>query len=450
MSQNQKKILKMFFYLFLLIAFSACLYADDAAEKVTAKHSADIAWMLISTALVLLMVPGLAFFYGGMVRGKNILNTLMLSFIALGVMTIQWVVIGYSLAFGGDIGLFIGDFKHIFLNGVTHDTLRADTGIPHLLFMAFQGMFAVITPALISGAVAERMKFGAYVLFIVLWGTLVYDPICHWVWGGGWLSEGNLGQWLFGDATLYALDFAGGTVVHLSSGISALAAVLIIGKRKGYPNEVIFPNNLGWTLLGAGLLWFGWFGFNAGSALASNTSAVLAFVTTFVATAGGAVGWAVAERYHRGKASALGVASGIVAGLVAVTPAAGFVTPMWALLIGLAAGFICYGGVMMKSKFGYDDALDVLGIHGIGGTWGAIATGIFATSAAGGAKGLIEGGIQQFVIQIVAVVGTMIYAFIVTWVLIKIIDAVMGVRVSIEDEDIGLDQTQHGETGYNI
>ena len=441
MNKKSKRGIILLLLIALILCFSSYLYAGDNA--VSEKHSANISWILISSALVLLMVPGLAFFYGGMVRSKNVLNTLMLSFISLGVITIQWVIMGYSLAFGSDWEQIIGwDWNYILLYGINHTELKGE--IPHLAFMVFQGMFAVITPALISGAIAERMKFGVYVLFIVLWSTLVYDPICHWVWGGGWIQK--LGK-VLGWGEISALDFAGGTVVHISSGVSALAAVLILGKRSGYPQEVISPNNLNFTLLGAGLPWFGWFGFNAGSALAANESATLAFVTTFVATAGGAVAWALVEKLHRGKTSALGVASGIVAGLVAITPAAGFVKPFWALVIGFFAGFICYGGILLKGKFGYDDALDVLGIHGIGGTWGAIATGVFATI---GAEGLIIGNFKQFIIQIIAVIGTIIYAFIVTWIIVKILDKIIGIRVKVDVERIGLDQDQHGETAYNI
>ncbi len=448
--KRNTKIIWMVLSVILFIVLSTALFAGDAAKSVIKEDTGNTAWLLVSSALVLLMIPGLAFFYGGMVRSKNILNTLMLSFIALGVITVQWVVVGYGLAFGDDVGHMIGwKWDYLFLQGIGFDQLKGDN--LELAFVAFQGMFAVITPALISGALAERVKFGAYIIFILLWTTLVYDPICHWVWGGGWI--GDLG-------VKGALDFAGGTVVHISSGVSALAAILILKKRKGYPEMAIIPNNLNFTLLGAGLLWFGWFGFNAGSALAANSSAALAFMTTFLAPAMGALGWAIAEVWHRGKASALGVASGIVAGLVAITPAAAFVSPFWALVIGFAAGFICYGAIVMKSKLGYDDALDVFGIHGVGGTWGAIATGIFlweaATRSAMGLKdnevikGVIDGSFSQLGVQVIAIAGTMVYAFVMTWIIVKVLDLVIGIRVSDDDEEIGLDQTQHGETGYNI
>ncbi len=451
MKRNTKTIWMMLSVI-LLVGLSTVLYAGDAAKADTG----NTAWLLVSSALVLLMIPGLAFFYGGMVRSKNILNTLMLSFIALGVITVQWVAIGYSLSFGSaessDVNRLIGwNWDYLFLQGIGLDTLK--DGNLELAFVAFQGMFAVITPALISGALAERVKFGAYIIFILLWTTLVYDPICHWVWGGGWIGGLGAKGGLIGDLGLNgALDFAGGTVVHISSGVSALAAILILKKRKGYPEMAIIPNNLNFTLLGAGLLWFGWFGFNAGSALAANSTATLAFMTTFVAPATGALGWAIAEIWHRGKASALGVASGIVAGLVAITPAAAFVSPFWALVIGFGAGLICYGAIVMKSKLGYDDALDVFGIHGVGGTWGALATGIFLwdVTTTGGIKGVIGGSFGQLGVQVIAVVGTMVYAFVMTWIIVKVLDLVIGIRVSDDDEEIGLDQTQHGETGYNI
>ncbi len=408
-----------------------------AENKPAVLDSGNTSWLLISSALVLLMIPGLAFFYGGMVRSKNILNTLMMSFISMGVITIQWVIAGYSISFGDDIAKLIGwKTDYLLLHKIPFGEIKPDEKVPHLAFMVFQAMFAVITPALISGAVAERMKFSAYVVFIILWATLVYDPVCHWVWGGGWIQK------------MGALDYAGGTVVHINAGVSALAVALVLGKRHGYPKDLMLPNNLNFTLLGAGLLWFGWFGFNAGSALQANANATLAFVATFVATGAGAVGWALAEIWHRGKASALGVASGIVAGLVAITPAAGYVTPIWAIVIGLLAGFICYGGVLLKGKLGYDDSLDAFGVHAIGGIWGAIATGLFASVDG---KGLITTGDPKLILfQIIAVLATAIYAFVVTFIIIKILDVIMGIRVTQEDEITGLDQTQHGETGYNI
>ncbi|MDH5681535.1 MAG: ammonium transporter [Spirochaetota bacterium] len=436
------KLIRIILYILCLTALSATGYSQEPLAKADSGHTA---WLLISSALVLLMIPGLAFFYGGMVRSKNILNTMMLSFIALGVITVQWVFIGYNLAFGDDIGHFIGwNTDYLFLKGITQDSVK--DGVPHLLFMAFQGMFAVITPALISGGIAERIKFGSYVLFIVLWSTLVYDPVCHWVWGGGWVDK--LGETLFDIKDLKPLDFAGGTVVHLNAGISALALIIVLGRRKGFPHEMTLPNNLNFTILGAGLLWFGWFGFNAGSALTAGTGAALAFVNTFVAGGAGALGWALAEVFHRGKASALGVASGIIGGLVAITPAAGFVEPVWAVFIGFVAGLVCYGGVLLKGRFKYDDTLDVFGIHGLGGIWGALATGIFAT--VGSVKGLIAGNHYLLWVQLVSLIGVAIYAFVVTWLIAIILDKLLGLRVSEEEEITGLDQTQHGETGYNI
>lgn len=392
----------------------------------------DTAWMLVSSALVLVMLPGLALFYGGMVRSKNVLSTSMHTFAAMAIIGVQWVAFGYSLAFGGE-GSLIGGFDNLFLKGITPESLTGT--IPTYVFVIFQGMFAIITPALISGAVAERMKFSTYCVFILLWSTLVYDPLCHWVWGsGGWLAAAG------------ALDFAGGTVVHLSSGVSALMIALILGKRIGYPHERMTPHNLPMTLLGAGLLWFGWFGFNAGSALSSGGSAALAFTTTQTAAAAGALSWMLAEWFHAGKPSALGAASGIVAGLVVITPAAGFVTPGWALLMGLSAGLVCYGGVMMKHRFGYDDSLDAFGVHGIGGAWGAIATGIFATV---GATGLIAGNVHQLWVQLLGVVAGGGYAIVVTLLLLFVLGKTMGLRVEKDDERMGLDQSSHSETGYN-
>ncbi|MGB5809412.1 MAG: ammonium transporter, partial [Polyangiales bacterium] len=351
-------------------------------EAVSTINQADTAWLMVSCALVLLMTPGLALFYGGMVGERNVLSTIMHSFIALGVITLQWVALGYSLAFGADTGFgFIGGLEFALLNGVGLEPTEGST-IPHLLFMAFQMMFAIITPALISGAIAERMKFSAYLLFILLWATLVYDPICHWVWGpDGWLGARG------------ALDFAGGTVVHLSSGAAALICALVLGKRRR-PGP---PHNLTLTLIGAGLLWFGWFGFNAGSALASDGIAALALVNTHLAAGAAAFAWAVAEWLKQGKPTALGVASGLVAGLVCITPAAGFVSPTSSVLMGLAAGIVCYGAVLAKGKFGYDDALDAFGIHGVGGALGAVLTGVLAQKAWGGTNGLRYGDSTLFV-----------------------------------------------------
>jgi Amt family ammonium transporter len=401
-------------------------------------NTGDTSFLLVSTALVLLMTPGLALFYGGMVRAKNVLGTIMHSFFALGVVSIVWALWGYSLAFGPDIGGVIGSLKYFALSGVgmePHPTYGPT--VPHLLFMAFQMMFAVITPALITGAFAERMKFSAYLAFTVLWLTFVYSPVAHWVWGGGWL--GRLG----------ALDFAGGTVVHINSGLAALAAALVIGKRQGFLSEPFFPHNLPMTLTGAALLWFGWFGFNAGSALGANGLAANAFVTTHLAAAMAAVAWVVVEWIHRGKPTTLGAASGAVAGLVGITPAAGFVGPMSALAIGILAGVICFFGVTLKTRFKYDDALDVFGIHGLGGMTGALATGLFARAAVGKVDGLFFGNPAQFGIQIVAVLASVAFSFIMSLILLKIVDVVIGLRISEEDESAGLDLSQHSETGYS-
>jgi Amt family ammonium transporter len=433
------------FRVFATVALTSAVLGEWTAalgqESAPAIDTGDTAWILASAALVLLMTPALGFFYAGMVRRKNVLGTIMHSFFMVALISIQWLVIGYTLAFGPDIGSLIGGLDYMFLSGVgaePHGTYA--TTVPHLAFMMYQGMFAIITPALITGAFAERMKFGAFVVFSLLWATLVYDPICHWVWGGGFL--GALG----------ALDFAGGTVVHISSGVAALAAALVMGPRLGYPKEPILPNNLTLTVLGAGVLWFGWFGFNAGSALAANGLAANAFVTTHMATAAATIGWALGEYLHRGKASMLGAASGAVAGLVAITPAAGFVSPVSAVVIGLVAGFLCYNAVVMKARFGYDDSLDVVGVHGVGGSWGAIATGLFASTAvnSAGADGLFLGNAALVGKQIVGVGVTIVYSFVMTFVLLKIVDAVVGLRLSEEEEITGMDLSLHGETGYNL
>ena len=414
--------------------------ASPAPPKI---DSGDTAWVLTSSALVLLMTaPGLALFYGGMVRQKNALGTLMHSFIILALISIQWVLWGYSLAFGPDKGGIIGGLEWMGLRGVGQ-TPNADYAatIPHQVFMLFQMMFAVITPALITGAFAERKKFSTFIVFTLAWATLVYDPLAHWVWGvGGWLR------------TLGALDFAGGTVVHISSGISALAAVLIIGKRKGFGHQPMTPHNLPMTVMGAGLLWFGWFGFNAGSALAANGLAGHAFLTTNTGAAAAALGWMFTEWASRGKPTVLGAASGAVAGLVAITPAAGFVTPMAAIVIGAVGGALCYLACNLKSKLGYDDSLDVVGVHGVGGSWGAIATGIFATKTVNeaGGDGLLYGNPKQLGVQILAVLVTLVLGFVMTTIILKVLDALMGVRVSDEDEVSGLDLSQHSETAYSL
>ena len=406
-------------------------------------NPADTAFVLVSAALVMLMTPGLALFYGGMVRSKNILATLMENFILLGVVGVLWAFYGYSLAFGPDVGHFIGNLDYLGLMGVGAEPFKAySETIPHQTFMIYQAMFAIITPALITGAFAERMKFSTFLVFMVLWVTLVYCPVAHWVWGdGGWLK--NLG----------ALDFAGGTVVHINAGIAALAAALVVGKRQGYGNHTTFiPHNLPMTVLGAGLLWFGWFGFNAGSALAANALASSAFTATHLATCAATLAWVGTEWIVRGKPTTLGAASGAVAGLVAITPAAGFVGPMSAILIGLGAGVICYLAVLVKPRLGYDDSLDVVGVHCVGGVWGALATGLFASKLvnSAGADGLFYGNPGQFLIQVIAVVVTMVFSFVVSYILFKILDATMGLRVTPEDEVAGLDITEHQETGYSL
>ena len=403
------------------------------AEETSNISYPDTAWILISSAMVMLMLPGLALFYGGMVRRKNVLSTLMHSFIPLGVITVQWVLFGYSLAFGNDVGHFIGDLSKAFMIGIDFKTLSGT--IPEYLFSMFQLMFAIITTALISGGIAERVNFKAYIAFIFVWTTIVYDPVCHWVWGGGWLKD------------MGALDFAGGTVVHIASGTAALAAALVLKPRKGFPGKLMIPHSLPLTLLGAGLLWFGWFGFNAGSALAADELAVLAFTNTQIASGAGLIGWLVPEFIRVGKASALGAASGIVAGLVAITPASGFVEPLWAMVIGFCAGLICYCAVVVKMKVGYDDSLDVFGIHAVGGAWGALATGLFVTV---GGTGLLAGNLNQIWVQLVGIGAAGAYSFIVTYILVITIDKVIGFRVNDEYEEMGLDTSQHGETGYNL
>jgi Amt family ammonium transporter len=390
----------------------------------------------------MLMTPGLALFYGGMVRGKNVLGTIMQSYIILALITLEWVLWGYSLSFGPDHGGIIGGLDWFGLRGVgmePHETYGPT--IPHYAFMIFQCMFAVITPALITGAFAERMKFISFLLFTVLWATFVYNPLAHWVWGsGGWMAK------------MGALDFAGGTVVHISSGVSALAAALFVGRRLGYGSTAYIPHNLPMTITGAALLWFGWFGFNAGSALAANGLAASAFVVTHIASAVAAFSWLLVEWIHRGKPTTLGAASGAVAGLVAITPGSGFVGPVSAILIGGIAGMICYGGVMLKGKLRYDDSLDVVGIHGLGGTWGALATGLFASKTVNpaGSDGLFFGYPGQLGIQFVAVVATIVFAFVMTLIILKVVDWVAGIRVSDDEEERGMDISLHDEKGYSF
>jgi Amt family ammonium transporter len=407
----------------------------------TKVNPADTAWLLISAAMVMLMTPGLALFYGGMVRTKNVLGTIMQSFMIIALISVQWVLFGYSLSFGPSVGGIIGDLSWFGLNGVglAPNPDYAET-VPHQAFMIFQGMFAIITPALLMGAIAERMKFKTFFVFTLLWATLVYDPTAHWVWGsGGWIRK------------MGGLDFAGGIVVHMSSGVSALAAALLVGKRKGFGTEPMAPHSVPMTIMGAAILWFGWFGFNAGSAIAAGMLSTSAFVVTHIAGAAGALSWAVVEWVYKGKPTTLGAASGAVAGLATITPASGFVTPMPALFIGLTAGVFCYLGVVGKNKFGYDDSLDVVGIHGVGGTWGVLAVGLFATKAVNdaGNNGFFFGNPGLLGVQALAGAVAWVYSFLVTFILLKILDWTMGLRVSEEEEDIGLDLSQHNEMGYN-
>ena len=396
----------------------------------------DTAWMLTSTALVLMMtIPGVAMFYGGMVRKKNILATAMQSFAVACVMTVLWMIIGYSLAFtdGGGMNAYVGGLDKMLLRGIGVDTLSGT--IPETVFMTFQMTFAIITPALITGALADRMKFSSLLVFLSLWMILVYAPITHWVWGGGFLAEAGV------------LDFAGGTVVHINSGVAALVGAMVLGRRRGYGTENMAPHNLILCVIGASMLWVGWFGFNAGSAVAANGSAGMAMAVTQIATAAAALSWMFAEWISRGKPSVLGIVSGAVAGLVAITPASGYVDPFAALIIGLVAGLVCYwGAVVLKPKLGYDDSLDVFGVHGLGGITGALLTGVFAVEAIGGTPGLLEGNAGQVLIQLEGIGATIVYCAIVTFVLLKIIDAVMGLRVDEEEEVTGLDYSLHGET----
>jgi len=450
------------------LLFSLSLGGVALAEEETPTIShGDNAWMLMSSALVLFMTaPGLAFFYCGLVRKKNVLGVMMQCFFLMGLMTVIWGLWGYSLAFGGDggestglFGKWIGNTEHVLMNGIKmgdgenvadgEAVLYPNTQIPALTFMVFQGMFFIITPALICGAFAERMKFSTMVVFLALWGTLVYCPLCHWVWDNGILAYGSPASISGG-----ALDFAGGTVVHISSGVSALICALLIGKRLGFGTEDMRPHNLTYTVAGAAMLWVGWFGFNAGSAAAAGFSATNAFVVTHFAAAAGTISWAGIEWLTRGKPSVLGAASGAVAGLVCITPAAGFVQPMPAIAMGLAAGAVCYFACStVKAKFGYDDSLDAFGIHGVGGTLGAVLTGVFATTAV--KPDIVKGfyydtgtGIPLIIGQVTAVLITVVFAAVMTFIILKVLDLTMGLRVSQEDEIVGLDLSQHGEEGY--
>lgn len=395
--------------------------------------SGDTAFILVATAMVMLMTPGVGLFYGGLVRKKDVVSMIGLSFLALALVSVQWVLAGYSLSFGTDVAGFVGGLDFLGLRGVGMDA--GDGTIPGLLFMAFQLMFAGITLAIITSAVAERVRVGSFIVFGILWTTLVYDPLAHWVWGGGWASQ------------LGALDFAGGTVVHISSGFGALALALVIGKRIGFGDQDMEPHNIPMTMLGAALLWFGWFGFNAGSALAANGLAANAFVVTNTSAAAGALSWFFAS-WVKGKPSALGMVSGGIAGLVAITPAAGFVDPLSAIVIGAVAGVLCYMALLFRVGKGLDESLDAWAVHGMGGLWGAIATGIFAVEAVGGYSGLLQGNVDQFIAQVIGAAAAVIYAFVVTYALAKIVDATMGLRVTEDEEYVGLDISQHGEKAY--
>jgi ammonium transporter, Amt family len=436
----KRPLLVVFFALLCLTVSSLPVFAQTPAPpKVDA---GDTAWMLTSAALVLFMtIPGLALFYGGLVRTKNVLGTLMQSFIMVGIVTLQWILIGYSLAFATGTS-FLGNLSWAGLNGVglTPNADYAAT-IPHQTYMVYQLMFAIITPALMIGAFAERMKFSTFLVFSLLWSTLIYDPLAHWVWGtGGWLH------------TMGALDFAGGTVVHISSGMSALVAVLIIGKRAGFGKVQAPPHNLPFAVIGASMLWVGWFGFNAGSALSAGGLATSAFVATHTAASLAALGWMAAEWIRSGKPTMLGAASGAVAGLVAITPASGYVTPLASIAIGFAAGIVCYTAVMMKSKFGYDDSLDVVGVHGVGGILGALLTGVFATKLINpaGNDGGLYGNWSLLGTQVIAVGATILYAVVGTTVILLVLKAVMGLRVNEDDERLGLDLSQHSESAYDL
>ena len=402
-------------------------------------QSGDTAFILVSAALVLLMTPGLALFYGGMVRSKNVLGTIMQSVFMISLITLEWIYLGYSMSFGPDVSGIIGDLSWFALSGVSVEpSATYATTIPHIVFMIYQCMFAVITPALITGAFAERVRFGPFVIFSVLWSVLVYNPVCHWVWGGGWLGQ------------LGVLDFAGGLVVHLTCGVAALVACVTIGPRKGYPKRAFIPHNLPMTLTGTGLLWFGWFGFNAGSALAANEVAATAFVATHIAGMMGMFTWTVVEWYHTGKPTTLGAASGAIAGLATITPAAGFVGPNSAVAIGLAGGLVCYLAVMMKNRFGYDDSLDVVGIHGVGGLLGTLCLGVFASAAVnpGGTNGLLYGNPGFLGTQIIGILAVGGYTLVVSWIIIKVVNAVSPLRMAAQAEETGMDTSEHNESAY--
>lgn len=401
-------------------------------------NAADTAFIIICASMVMLMTPALALFYGGLVRSKNVLSTHMHSYAALGFISILWALVGYSLAFGPDHGGIIGDLTYLCLSGVGAEAAPACDNLPHTVFIAFQCMFAVLTVALVSGAYAERISFKGYFLFSALWLIFAYCPMAHWVWGGGWMAE------------MGAIDFAGGAVVHMASAAGALACAHALGARKGLGKVSMAPHNLTLTLLGGGMLWFGWFGFNAGSALAANELAGHALLNTHLASAAGVCGWLLIEWIRTGKPTTLGAVSGALAGLVAITPGAGFVPLVPGMLIGFVGGIVCYGGVILKGKLGYDDALDVVGVHGIGGTWGALATGLFASAAVNGIDGLFYGNPDLAVSQIISIVGTWVFVYIVSRIILAIVKATVGLRVSDEGETSGLDLSEHNERGYSL
>ncbi len=398
-------------------------------------NSGDTAWVLASTALVMLMTPGVGLFYGGLVRSKTVVSMIGLSFLAFALASIQWVLFGYSLAFGMDVSGIVGGFNYMAMNGVGMSEAPLAPSIPSLIYAAFQMVFAAVALAILTSAVAERVKLSSFIVLALLWTTLVYDPLAHWVWAGGWLAQ------------MGALDFAGGTVVHISSGFSALAIALVIGKRMGFGSYVMEPHNIPMAMIGAGLLWFGWFGFNSGSALAANGLAASAFMVTNTSAAAGALAWLLAS-WVKGKPSALGMVSGGIAGLVAITPAAGYVDNTAAIIIGAIAGVLCYTALLFRVSRGLDESCDAWAVHGMGGLWGAIATGIFATAAVNNYTGLLYGNVHQFIVQIVAAGSALIYAFVMTYILARIVDSVMGLRVTEDEEYVGLDISQHGEKAY--
>jgi Amt family ammonium transporter len=418
----------------------------DEISAGQALSAANTAWVLAAAALVLFMTPGLAFFYAGFVRSKNVLGTIMQSFIVMGLVGVLWVIVGYSLAFGPSQGGIIGNFDYLFLEDVSPD-LPDDGTVSPMAFMIFQCMFAIITPALITGAFAERAKFSTFLIFMAAWSLLVYAPVAHWVFAtGGWLAPFDSDG--FATEGINALDFAGGTAIHVNAGAAALAAAIMYGKRRGYGDEPMEPHNVTYVVLGAGILWFGWFGFNAGSALAANAQATNAFVVTNTAAAAAALSWMFVSWAMTRKASVIGAAAGAVAGLVAITPASGFVEPWAALIVGAVAGAVCYLAIRFRANIGLDDSLDVVGVHGIGGLWGGIATGLFATAVVGGVDGVIEGEPSQMADQLIAIGVVAVYSFAVTAIILKVLDLAVGIRMTDEEEELGLDVTQHGERGY--